>query len=153
MSAVSLFDYNLARVQLVIGGDRIQGFSADDAIAITKQSDDFSFDLSVDGAHGSRNRINDNTRLATLKVRRGSTGYRLLADKYVAQLRASDAGSLPDLGFTAYDPDSGDKVAERRCFFMKGPDMPFAKSAGEAVFTILLPNPTVDYGPNVPTTV
>lgn len=150
MSTVTT-DYNLALVQVTMRDFRVSGWSADDSAVVTKRSDDFQFDLSADGAHGARSRINDNTREVVLKVRRGSAGYKLVADEYVRQLKQSDRGVVEAMQFSIYDPISGDSISERKAFFMKGPDMAFGKTAPEAEFRLLLPNPTIVYGQNVET--
>jgi hypothetical protein len=144
-------DYNLALVQINIGKFRVTGFSADDGCVVEKPSEDFQFDLSADGAHGAISRINDNSRTVTLKLRRGSVGYKLVADAYAEQLRQSDQGAIGEVGFSIYDPISGDKISERRLYFMSGPSMAFGKSAPEAEFRLLLPNPTIVYGANIAT--
>jgi len=144
-------DYNLALVQVNMRDFRVSGWSSDDSATVTKRSDDFQYDLSADGSHGARSRINDNTREVVLKVRRGSAGYKLVADEYTRQLRESDRGAVSDLPFGIYDPISGDSISERKAFFVKGPDMAFGKTAPEAEFRLVLPNPTVVYGENIAT--
>lgn len=144
-------DYNLALIQINIGKFRVTGFSSDDGCVVEKAGDDFQFDLSADGAHGAISRINDNSRMVTLKLRRGSVGYKLVAEAYAEQLRQSDKGAVGEVGFSIYDPISGDKISERRMYFMNGPSMAFGKSAPEAEFKILLPNPTIVYGANIET--
>lgn len=144
-------DYNLAAVQCTVGTFRVTGWGPDDAIGLAPMSDSMESSNSADGAHVSISRINDPRWEATLKVRRGTAAYRLLAEKAQEQAAEAAIGAVSALSFQVYDPISGDKFVEGEARFMREPDMPFGKSTADAEFKILLPNPTRTYGANIDT--
>lgn len=144
-------DYNMARVQCTIGDFRVTGWGVDDAASVVPTADLVQSEISADGAHVSVSRINDNRHEIELTVRRGGVAFRLLGEKMQAQLAQRDVGAVDPLSFQLFDPDSGDKLVEANAVFMRSPDMPFNKTASEAVFKLLLPNPTITYAANVST--
>jgi len=144
-------DYNLAAVQCTVGSFRVTGFGPDDAIGLTPMSDSMESAAAADGSHVSVSRINDPRWECTLKVRRGTAAYRLLAEKAQEQADEAAVGAVSALAFQVYDPISGDKFVEAEARFMREPDMPFGKSTADAEFKLLLPNPGRTYGGNIDT--
>lgn len=149
----SVRDYSLALVQVIYDDFRVQGWAGDDAATLTPMSDLFESESSTDGTHVAMNRINDNRWELTLSVRRGSTGFKLLADAAQAQLAEAAVGAVAAKSMSLYDPISGDKVVEEQARFMRLPDMGFGKAAGVAEFKLLLPNPAITFGGNIATSV
>ncbi len=148
-----LSDYNLAAVQVTLGSFRVTGWAADDAANVTPMSDLNESQSSADGAHVSVSRINDPRWECTLTVRRGTAAYRHLIEALQAQLVQSNAGAIEPLAFQIFDPVSGDKINEKNIRFMRYPDLPFAKTASDAEFKLLLPKPTIIGGANIDLTV
>lgn len=146
-----VIDYNLAAVQCTVGSFRVTGWAPDDAIALAPLGDLAESEVSADGSRVSVSRINDPRWEATLKVRRGTAAYALLAEKLQEQLAESDDGAVSALSFQVYDPISGDKIVEAEARFMRYPDLPFSKAASDAEFKLLLPNPSLTLGGNVDT--
>ena len=144
-------DYNLALVQCTVGDFRVTGWGPDDAISLTPMSDAMESAPAADGSHVSVSHINDPRWEGTLKLRRGTAAYRLMAEKAQAQFAEAKIGAVSALSFQVYDPISGDKFVEAELRFMREPDMPFAKAASDAEFKVLLSNPTRTYGGNIDT--
>lgn len=144
-------DYNLAAVQVTVGNFRVSGWAPDDAVNLTPMSDIMESEASADGSHVSVSHLNDPRWEATLTVRRGTAAYRLLAEKLQEQLAEAKTGAVSALSFQVFDPNSGDKFTEAEARFMREPDMAFSKSASDAEFKLLLPNPTRVYGANIDT--
>ena len=144
-------DYNLAAVQCTVGDFRVSGWAPADAVALAPMSDTMESEASADGTHVSISHINDPRWEATLKVRRGTAAYRLLAEKAQEQATEAATGAVSPLAFQVYDPISGDKIVEGEARFMREPDLPFSKAASDAEFKLLLPNPTRTYGGNIDT--
>lgn len=144
-------DYNLAAVQTTLGTFRVTGWAEGDACSLAPMGEIAESVVSADGAHTSISRVNDPRWEATLKVARGTKAFRLLMEALQAQLAQSDVGAVDALAFQVYDPVSGDKITEANARFLRYPDMPFGKAAGDAEFKLLLPNPTVIGGANIAT--
>lgn len=144
-------DYNLARVQVTVGDLRVTGWGESDALSLSPMSDLAESKVSADGAHVAISKINDPRMEATFTVKRNTAAYRLLMEKAIAQAKEADSGAVTPIAFQVYDPNSGDKVASNDLRFMRLPDLPFAKGAGEAKFKALLPSPTITPGALIPT--
>lgn len=142
-------DYNLATVQCTVDDFRVTGWAPDDAASLAPMSDTMESAASADGSHVSISHLNDPRWECTLKVRRGTAAYRLLAEKAQAQAAEAKVGAVSPLAFQIKDPNSGDKFVEANARFMREPDMPFSKTASDAEFKLLLPNPTRTYGANI----
>jgi hypothetical protein len=149
---MTVLDYNLAVVQCVVSDFRVTGWAESDAASFSPMSDLVESKSSADGFHVAISRVNDPRWEGTLKVSRGTAAFRLLMEAVKDQLADSDSsGTVRALAFSIYDPVEGTKIAEKGMRFTRWPDLAFNKSAGEAEFKVLLPNPTITGGANVAT--
>lgn len=142
-------DYALSAVQFTLSDLRLSGFGEEDGIAVAPNAEIMSYVVSGDGANVATSYNSDNTHTATLTLQRGTAAYARVAAMMQSQIAAARVGAVPNLPFSLYDPSSGDKVSERKARFLTQPELTFNKSSSEAVFTILLPNPDIEYGANV----
>lgn len=139
--------YNLALVQLSVGGRKIGGYGVDGGIAITWGGDLFEVAVGADGqAVASVN--NDQSAIVEITVMESSKGYRDLAELQKAQLQEARVGAIGRMEVRMKDPINGDKVSEQYGVFLNRPEMSKGKTAGERVFRISCPNAgdTVDMG-------
>lgn len=145
----TLFDYNLAAVQVTLGDFRVTGWAEDDAVNIVPSSDLIQSAASGDGSHVAVSRNTDPRWTATLTVMRGTAAFRQLMDALQAQLAQADVGAVDPLAFQTYDPIEGTKISEANARFIRYPDLGFGKSTGSAEFQILLPSPKIVAGSGI----
>ena len=141
---MTLSTYDLKAVLLTIGGQRISGFDTDSAITFEWEADLFVSSTGGDGADVAVSRINNNNVTATITLREGASGYRVLAEIMQRQLFEVDQLVLPiaALNFSMVDPRNGDSIASQFPVFMKRPMPNKEAAASSREFAIFLPSPT-----------
>lgn len=140
--------YNLAAVSVILGSVPVTEWGESDAISIVPESDRTSAKVSADGSV-TMSVLNDNRHTATITVMETSYAYTLLSQLAEAQAAAQAIGQLGAFAFLLIDPATGDKVAEPRAVFRRLPDMTKAKEAGQRVFQLHLPSPTITRGASI----
>lgn len=131
--------YNLALLQLSVGGRKIGGFGAEGGVTITWGGDLFDVQVGADGeAVASFN--NDQSAIVEITVMESSKGYRDLAELQAKQLGEVRTGPLGRMEVRMKDPINGDKLADQYGVFLNRPEMTKGKVAGERVFRISCPN-------------
>lgn len=128
--------YDLTRVQLSLGGQRIEGFGADAAVEFERTSELGEIQTSADGAH-TFSRSNDHGMIATITCGETKAGYKALAERMKTQ---QDQAPIERLAFQMYDPLNGDRVSDGEAVFLEGPVPNKGQQAGERTFRIFLPS-------------
>ena len=147
MSVVPSKTYDLNSVFIVLGGQRIDGFGETDVISFEMASDVFEDSASADG-RVVVSKLNDARVYAEITVSEMSRGYRVLGELLDEQIATE--GALPNLSFLMQDAINGDTISDRQAVFIARPGPGKARTAGERVFRILLPNAAdqIRYGAN-----
>ncbi len=139
--------YDLGRVQLTLGGQRIEGFGPDAAIEFERLGPLGEIQTGADG-NQTFSRSNNHGMTATITLMETHLGYAKLA----ALMRIQEAQApIAPLPFLMLDPISGDRVADAAAIFVEGPVPSKARNAGERVFRIFLPDAGRNalFGPNI----
>lgn len=133
--------YNLSRVQITLGNDRIQGWGATDAVTIAPTTDNFEPAVSGDGQDIVFSRNNNNLHTIVFTVAQGSVGHNALETALRAQLVDSDAGTFAPLAFQLYDPDEKTRISDE-VVFSRDADTVKGSVNGEVAYNAWLPDPT-----------
>jgi hypothetical protein len=128
--------YDFSRVLLIVGGFEISGYGEDGGIEFEYPSDTLEHVAGADG-QVTVSRTNDNRMIAHITVMETSRAYRDLATLARTQAAQLAIGPLP---FLMRCLTTGDEVPEQFAAFIQLPTPNKAKTAGERVFDILLPN-------------
>lgn len=128
--------YDLKKVLVTIGGYRIGGWGNDGGIELAYQSPVGELSTGADG-QSTFSRNNDPVMIATITVMETSRSYR---DLYTLARAQAATDAITPLAFLLKDPISGDAVADDYATFVETPAPSKAKTAGERVFVVALPN-------------
>ena len=133
--------YNLnASVFVTLGGVRLTGWGETDAATFEMAADIMEDSVSADG-QVTTSVLNDNRVYVDLTVRETSLAYRRIGEALDDQLAALRAGlPIPSLEFQMRDTLSGEEIFSDQATFKTRPGPTKARTAGERVFRLLLPN-------------
>lgn len=128
--------YDLGRVQLSVGGQRIEGFGPDAAVAYERSAPLGTITTGADGQH-TFSRSNNHGMIATITCMETSLGY-----KKLAALQKVQASQYPisALAYSMYDPGNGDRVVDQYAVFIEAPAPSKGAEVGTREFKIFLPN-------------
>lgn len=129
--------YDLAKVQLVVGGVPIGGYGQDGGIEIAPAAPIHEVNTGADGLTVA-SKMNNTDAIATITVSEMSLGYATLGGLMKAQ-ELNPAPVLVPIPFLLIDPSNGDTVSSAFVIFVDRPTLGKARVAGERVFTLHLP--------------
>lgn len=128
--------YDFDRVLLIIGGFEISGYGDDGGIEYEYPSPVLEHGAGADG-QVTVSRTNDNRVIAHVTVKETSKAYRDLATLAKAQAAQPSIAPLPYLMRCV---TTGDEMSDQYAAFLNVPTPSKARTAGDRVFDILLPN-------------
>ncbi len=147
MSTLPRRSYDFRKAQLVILGVAIGGYSEDGSIELEPGADLAGYSVGADGQVTAFPNGDETVKLTiTLKETSSSCNYLM----GLARAQMNSEGAIPELDVLMRDLVTGDEISDGAAFFLAIPMPSKAKSAGDRVFVLLLPNalPTVKLAAN-----
>lgn len=147
MAAQNALFFSLDATQISLDGLRVTGWGASDGLQLTPVSELFSI---TDGADGvtTHSALNNSRWTGTFTVGQATQGARTLYDLCIAQHPKGGASSYATIALLVNDTINGTRFSGQMVF-MRWPDMPFNREAGEYVFNVSITGVEFDFVPNL----
>lgn len=142
MAVGSVRTYNLNRCIFLVNGVPVGGFSEDDAVSYSQDSEIYTKTVGADG-EVTRSKINSKAGTFTFNIMNTS----LSNDVFNTFLQLSQTVAVGDT-FAVFIKDlaSGDTIIAPVCWIESQPDMSFAREASNREWVVAAGNATTNFG-------